>query len=462
VSEDQDAVISTGDHVRLEDAFSFMPEVLVPDDLQRFRQHVDPAWVEEALVATGTATVRRRRLPAEQVLWLVIGMALMRNESIERVAASLDLVLPVADGSSVAKSGLAQARQRLGEDPVAYLFAVTAAVWALKSAERHRWRGLSLYGVDGSTLRVPDSPENWKAFGGQHGNGLRNGSAYPTVRIVALMALRSHLLSALVFGDYATGETTLWRSLWAELPDNSLTIADRNFLVADDLTQLARSGQNRHWLTRAKSTTRLKRIERLGPKDEIVEIELSDQTRRKYPELPAIWRVRAITYRRKGFPSSTLLTSLLDPKKYPAEELVALYHERWEIELGYDEIKTHMLAREETIRSRTPAGVRQELWGIALAYNLVRVEMERAADEAGVEPTRISFVNALSMIRRALLLSTTPPLAPGRIPGRLLDIRRDLKMLLLPERRTKRSYPRAVKIKMSAYVRKPPTGKGRK
>jgi hypothetical protein len=92
------------------------------------------------------------------------------------------------------------------------------------------------------------------------------------------------------------------------------------------------------------------------------------------------------------------LTSLLDPKQYPAEEIVALYHERWETELAYDEVKTHMLDRQGSIRSKTPDGVRQELWGIALAYNLVRVEMERAAAEAGVSPTRISFVAALAMI----------------------------------------------------------------
>lgn len=446
----------------LQEALSCLPEV-VPAQLDRFRRHLDPAWVEEALAATGTATVRRRRLPAEQVLWLVVGMALMRNESLDRVVQWLNLALPDGGGStSVAKSAIAQARQRLGEDPVAYLFVLTAAAWAHDSAARHRWRGLSLFGVDGSTLRVPDSPENWKVFGGQLGSGDRGGSAYPTVRILGLMALRSHLLAALVFDEYRAGETTLAQDLWRELSDDSLTIADRNFLVAHQLTALARSGRNRHWLTRAKTTTKLRRIKRLGRNDELVEIDLSSQTRRIYPELPAIWIVRAISYQRKGFRPSTLLTSLLEPEAYPAQELVALYHERWEIELGYDEIKTHMLAREETIRSRTPQGVRQEIWGIALAYNLVRLEMERAADEAGVPPTQISFVNALALIRYTWLISSTPPLAPGKIPARLIDLRTQLKLLVLPERRLHRSYPRAVKIKISAYLRKSPSGKGRK
>lgn len=386
--------------MRLQEALETVPAV-VPTDLEVFRRQIDPMWVEEALEATGTATVRRRRLPAEQVVWLVIGMALLRNEAIERVAAMLGIALPSERKPAVAKSALAQARQRLGEDPVAYLFTVTAAVWATRSALTHQWRGLALYGADGTTLRVPDSPENWKAFGGQCGNGTRNGSAYPLVRVLGVMALRSHILTAVRFGDYATGETTLAHEFWRELPDDSLTLVDRAFLVAAELTRLERSG-NRHWMSRAKSTTRLRTIKRLGRNDRLVEIMLSDQTRRAHSDLPAQWTVRAITYQRKGFRPSTLLTSLLDPKAFPADELVEIYHERWELELGYDEIKTHLLAREEAIRSKTPVGVRQEIWGIALAYNLVRVEMERAADQAGIEPTRISFVTALAFIRQAL------------------------------------------------------------
>ncbi len=448
--------------MQLQDALECLPGFVVPSDFGRFRQHIDPAWIEEALCSTGKASVRRRRLPAEQVVWLVIGMALLRGESIERVVAMLDLALPAAQGQTAAKSGMAKARQRLGEDALAYLFAVTADRWATQSADRHRWRGLSLHGLDGTTLRAPDSPDNWAAFGGQCGNGTRGGSAYPMVRLVAVMALRSHLISALYVGEYAVGETTLSNGYWNELPDESLTIADRAFLVADHLTRLERSGQSRHWLTRAKSTTKMRVVKRLDRRDAVVEITLSDQTRRKHPDLPLVWLARAITYQRKGFRPSTLLTSLLDAKQYPADELVALYHERWELEVGYDEIKTHLLDRQEAIRSRTPDGVRQEIWGIALAYNLVRLEMERAADEAGVEPNRISFVNALALIRNAWLAWSTMPMAPGRIPEGLLDLRRCLKLLVLPPRRSERTYPRAVKIKMSAYNRKPPTGKDRK
>lgn len=439
----------------LEEAFECIADV-IPGELKRFQRHIDPMWIEEALEATGTATVRRRRLPAEQVVWIVLGMALLRDDAIERVVDSLDLALPGSRGL-VVRSAIAQARQRLGDEPMAYLFATTAAAWADKSADRHRWRGLALYGADGTTLRVADTPENRAAFGGQGAGAGRGESGYPLVRILGVMALRSHVLSALRFADYRTGEVTLAEDLWHELPDDSLTIVDRNFLVADHLTSLSRTGSNRHWLTRAKSTTRIKTVRRLGKNDELVEIELSDSTRRANPDLPPVWQARAISYQRKGFAPSVLLTSLLDPQQYPASELVALYHERWELELGYDEIKTHMLARQETIRSKTPQGVRQEIWGIAIAYNLVRLEMERAADEAKVEPTRISFVYALSLVCREWERANAPRAAIGNIPRDLANLRLNLKRLVLPPRRPNRSYPRAVKLKMSNYARKRPS-----
>ena len=440
--------------MRLGEALESMPELGVSSDLGKLRSHVKPEWIEEALAATGTASLRRRRMPAEQVLWLVLGMALLRNESIERLVALLDLTLP-GGGELVARSAIVQARQRLGEEPLAYLFTVLAAEWATRSARAHAWRGLALYGIDGTTIRVPDTKENRHAFGGQS-VGSDASCGYPLVRLVAVMALRSHLLSAVRFADFHTGEPVLAEQIWHELPDHSLTILDRHYLSAELLNGIALSGTQRHWLTRAKRTTELKTLERYSKTDELAQLTITPAMR-SYSniELPPAWFVRAIKYQRKGFPPSVLLTSLLDPKKYPAEEIVALYHERWELEVGYDEVKTHMLAREEAIRSKTPAGVRQELWGILLAYNLVRIEMERVADEAMVEPTRISFVNALSLIRYAWLASSTPPWAPGAIPKRLLDVRRHMKLLLLPPRVEGRSYPRKVKLKLSAYARVP-------
>jgi hypothetical protein len=157
--------------------------------------------------------------------------------------------------------------------------------------------------------------------------------------------------------------------------------------------------------------------------------------------------MRAIKYRRKGFPEQTLLTSLRDAKRFPAAEIVALYHERWELELGYDEIKTELLDREETIRSQKPDGVEQEVWGVLLAYNLVRLEMESIAKDADVEPTRISFVEALRLMRDEWeWLSVT---SPGAIPKRLQAMRRNVKPVgdwLRAERRERAIERRAQPI----------------
>jgi hypothetical protein len=380
---------------------------------------------------------------------MVVGMGLIRNAPIEWVVDKLELALPDKKGTLIAKSAISKARQRLGEDPLAYLFAATAAEWATRSADSHRWRGLAVYGLDGTTMRVADSPENRAAFGGQKAGAGRGDSGYPQVRVVAMMALRSHVLSAFRFADYHTGETTLARDIWNEVPEESLVIVDRNFLVKKDLIHLETSG-NRHWLSRTKVNTKWAIQEKLGKDDYLVEWDVHETG------LPRTWTLRAIHYKKKGFPRATLLTSLLDPEKYPAKELIALYHERWETEIGYDELKTHMLDRQEAIRSKTPSGVRQELWGIALAYNLVRVEMERVAEEAGVPPTRISFVASLSWIRDEFHTLSLRTVTPGSVPASLARLRQRLKRLVLPPRRQGRAFPRAVKVKMSNYPRKRP------
>lgn len=423
---------------------------------ERLLAGVPPEWVEEALEATGTATLRKRRLPAEQVLWLVLGMALYRDRPIFELVERLDLVLPVPGKrrqKGVAPSAVTQARARLGPAPVRFLFERTAAKWAHESARRHAWRGLSLYGVDGTTLRVPDSPDNRRHFGSHSAGGGRGTSGYPLVRLVTLMALRSHLLAAARFGPYGD-ERPYARELWGQVPDDSLCIVDRNFLCADVLVPLMREGRERHWLTRAKTTTKWRQVLRLGKGDWLVEMDVSREARAKDESLPATFLARAVDYQRRGFRPQTLLTSLADAKKWPRDELVALYHERWELELGYDEVKTDMLERQEAIRSRRPEGVEQELWGVGLAYNLVRLEMERVAEEAGVPPTRISFLMALRLIRDEWMWCAGA--SPGAIPKHLRRLREEVARYVLPPRRSERSFPRAVKIKMSNYARKRP------
>lgn len=436
-------------------ALKTVAEIPRSDSFEDFRRHIDPDWVQGALEATGTATLRRRRLPAEQVVWLVLGMALFRDRSIIHVADSLDLALPAQRGPTAAPSAISQARARLGEEPMAWLFNICAEHWAHASADRHRWRGLALYGLDGTTLRTWDSPENREYFGLPKG-GHRGDAAYPQARLVALAALRSHLIAAASFGPYSSGEGTLALDLWPQLPQQSLCIVDRNFLAANVLIPLSRDGHERHWLIRGKKNTSWRELQRLGEDDYLVEMKVSPFARRKDPSLPKTWVARAIRYCIPGSQPQWLLTSLLDSETYPAGEITALYHERWEIEHVYDEVKTEILDREETIRSRNPQGARQEIWGILLAFNLVRLEMEQVADEADVEPTRISFITALHLICDEWLWCATA--APGSIPRQLKRLRADLKRFILPPRRPQRRYPREVKIKMSSYPRKSRSG----
>src|SRR5262245_39077428 len=364
-----------------------------------FSETLDAAWIAQALQATGTATIRRRKLPAEYVVWLVIGMALLRDRSIREVVRHLDLVLPTRAGrGTVSGAAIAQARDRLGPEPLAALFAQTAAVWGPAAAAAERWRGLTVYGVDGTTLRAPDTAENEAAFGRVPTRWESTGG-YPVLRVVALMVLRQHVLTALALGAYRDSELGLAAALWPQLPDASLVILDREFAAYALYHQLGDATRQRHWLTRARTgrlALRRRVVQRVGPGDALVELLPSAAARRLVRhgprDLPPTLRVRAIRYRRRGFRPQTLLTSLLDPVAYPATEVVALYHERWELELGFDEVKTHTLERAEALRSKTPARVTQEVWGLALGYNLVRLAMARVAARAGVAPTRVSIV----------------------------------------------------------------------
>lgn len=433
-----------------------------PEAFPQLTAHLDPAWVGEALLATGTATLRRRRLPAERTVWLMLGIALLRDWPISEVARQLEVALPAADGSrTVAPSALSQARQRVGAEPLEWLFMRSGAEWAHRSADADRWQGLALYGIDGSTLRVADSAMNRAHFGG-HSSGRHHGgrdertSGYPLVRVVVLMALRSHVIASAQFGPYATDERVYARPLLDDVPDSSLLLVDRCYLQADILIPLMTRGSDRHWMTRAKATTKYRVLKRLGAGDELVEFDVSREALRKNPDLPKTYVARAIRFQRKGYRPTTLLTSLVETKKYPAADLRVLYHERWELELGFGEIKTDMLERLETIRSKSPSAIEQEMWGLLTAYNLVRLEMQRIAKELDVAPTRISFVAALRYFVEQWLWAASTA-TPGAIPQRLSTMRDRLRQFLLPERRSDRVFPRAVKIKMSNYPRKLPT-----
>jgi hypothetical protein len=424
-----------------------------PESFSSLAKNIDAEWLEEALtLSDGFATMRRRKLPVDRALWMVIGMGLFRDRSIAEVVHHLQLALPKGPtGSGIAPGAIPPARERLGVDAVQRLFELTAEAWGRREAAKDLWHGLQLFGADGTCMRVPDTVENDEELG--RPGSARSTSGYPQVRVAALMALTSHVLTALSVGRYHDGELTVAEALWQQVPDHSLTILDRGY-VSFWLFHLLRGkhpDDERHWMIRFSSSLTWRTLKKLGAGDELVEFEPSSALRKKHPEIPSKLVARMVSFQVKGYRPTMVITSLLDPDKYPAKEIGALYHARWELELGYDEIKTHLLEREEALRSKTPRGIRQEIAGIAIAYNLVRVEMARVARDAGLDPRRISFLHALQLIRAFCLSSWAA--SPGVLPRRLASLESDMRLLVLPERRTERRYPRHVKIKMSNYAR---------
>lgn len=416
-------------------------------DITKFVKSIDPEWIDEALQATGAATVRTRRLPAEKVLWLIIGMALFTDRSIKNVAQHLQLA--INGKSSMASSALTQARQRLTSAPLQWLFQKIASVWG--ACSESKWRGLSLYGVDGSHQRVDDSIANHEHFGRPKG---RATSGYPQMRYVALMNLTTRMLKSVAVGAWRVGEVTLAKILWPQIPDHSLTIVDRGFLSYAIFFQILAGKTNRHFLCRAKSNTRYEIVHVLDDGSALIQLELSVALRKEHPEAPKRLTVRAIAYQHPGGKAGLLFTSLHNYELYPADEIVALYHKRWELELAFDEIKTHMLHRREALRSKTVDGVYQEFWGIMLVYNLVRREMVMVATAEKVSPAHISFTGSLLLIQNFFLAS--PMAAPGTLPKYLAKMEGGVADLVLAKRRSDRRNPRQVKIKMSQYLKAPP------
>ena len=422
---------------------------LGPRGIARFQDSLDPDWIEDALSATGTASVRRRRFPADQAIWLVIGIGLFADRSIQEVSEHLDLVVPGV--RRVSPSSVSEARYRLGQEPMKWLFEKVADAWSC-SPGLARYHGLALFGVDGTHLRVPDSDANYEHFGKPGGRGGSGDAGYPQLRLCTLMSLDTRLLVDARFGPWSESEQTLATELWSALPDNSLTILDRGFVNYRVFAKLVASGAQRHVMVRMRADMKFERLELLPDGTELALLRPCSEALRQEPDITPSLTVRIVTYQHPDGKPSRLCVTLLDPALHPAKELIELYHERWELEVGYDELKTHMLHRKESLRSRKPVGVEQEVWGLLLAYNLVRREMLLVAAKNKVPPKQISFWTSLLRIRDFWTYAGMTT-SPGNIPARLADMEADLRSLILPLRRRDRRYPRHVKIKMSNYAR---------
>jgi hypothetical protein len=424
--------------------------------LKMLGSEMDAGWVQDALESTGTCSIRRRKLPAEHVVWLVVGMALFRDRPILAVVNHLGLVCGADDEgrAQVVASAIPKARRRVGEAPLRALFQTTGRHWGHELAASCPWRGLSVYAMDGSCLSVQDTAENREAFAGP--KGVKQQAGYPKLRLVTLMSTRGHIVVDAAFGPYTgkgTGEMTLSDALWDEVPDNSLLMVDRGFLSYHRFWRFQTRGEERHWLTRMKSRQQFEVVEEIGPGDYLAMLTIASGTREHHPELPEELPVRVLHYQVGDNPPQKLMTSLLDADRWPADEVIKMYHERWEIELGYRELKTQMLDRREALRSKGPESVRQEVWGILVAYNLVRRRMGYAAERVKESPNRMSFGMSLMLIKAFCVFAAWYD-APRDAQRALAQLDTDLEAALLPPRRRRPPYPRVAKPKMCSYKRR--------
>ena len=373
--------------------------------------------IRTALAETGRSSIRERELPAQVVMYYVIAQALFMQVSQREVLRCLLegvrwLFGPQVPLKVTGKSGISQARSRLGWEPVKQLHDEVVKPIALKQTRGAGYRNWKLVSLDGSTLEVADTQANRAAFG--RPGASRGRSAYPQIRFVSLVENGTHVLFGTAMGDYATGEITLAKAVLKHLQPGMLCLADRNFLGYELWRQAQATGAELLW--RGKKHLRLERETELPDGSYLSRIYPSERERRKNTN--GI-RVRVIEYTLEGVPeaepSYRLVTTLVDHHAAPAAELAALYHERWEIETALDELKTHLRGAQIVLRSKTPDLVKQEFYGFLLAHFAVRGLMHEAALKAEEDSDQLSFVHAVRVIRRKLpAFSAIPPSAENR------------------------------------------------
>lgn len=375
--------------------------------------------VQSVLKETGRASVRERDLPAHVVVYYVIALALYMRSSyrevlrclLEGVQWLLDPSVPVRVAG---KSGISQARSRLGAEPLKALYEAVVAPIA-ESRTRGAWyRQWRLVSLDGSSLDVADTVENDEAFG--RPGASRGSSAFPKIRFVALLENGTHVLWNARMAAYATDELTLARDVVPALRKGMLCLADRFFPSYTLWQMAAKTGADLLW--RVRQNARLEVDRRLRDGSYLSRIYASTKDRRKQRNAIV---VRVIEYRLKDVPGAEpiyrLITTILDPAAAPAKELAALYHERWEIENALDELKTHLRGAQIVLRSKTPELVRQEFYGLLMAHFAIRGLMHEAALRADEDPDRLSFLHSVRVVQRRMArFVAIPPSAEEGLP----------------------------------------------
>jgi hypothetical protein len=400
---------SVGGSSRLTDSISLGVLVdILPRDL-----------IEEVLDETGRREQRSRRLPAHVMVRFCLAMCLFYDEDYEEVMRKLvgslqDMGSWCDEWTVPSTSAITQARQRLKVDPLRVLFERTAVPVAGRGT-KGAWLGSRrLMAVDGFMLDIAETPDNVKEFG-RLDEGPK-ASAFPQARVVTLAECGSHADVAASCGPCKTDERALLTDILGALEPDMLVIADRNLYSFDLWTQARTTGADLLW--RVSATVTLPVIQSLpdGSYRSIVinpkitgarRKKLIDQVRREH-QIPAgaAVPVRVIEYEipdREGNGTGELIcliTSILDPSDVTAIELAAAYQERWESETGFREKKTYLRRSGRVLRSKSPEMVRQEIWALLLTHYAIRKLMCHAADEAGLDPDRISFTRSLRVIRR--------------------------------------------------------------
>lgn len=370
--------------------------------------------VRGILTETKRASVRERDLPAHIVVYYVIALALYMRSSYREVLRCLLegvqwLLDPSATVKVAGKSGISQARSRLGAEPLRRLYADLVGPIAEKRTKGAWYRDWRLVSLDGSWLDVADTQENQKAFG--RPGASRGESAFPKIRFVALLENGTHVLWAAQPGPFATDELTLAREVVSALRPGMLCLADRFFPGYDLWQRAANTGADLLW--RVRQSARLDVDQRLPDGSYLSRIYASTSDRRNRRNGIV---VRVIDYRLDNVPGAEpvyrLITTILDPKQAPAKELAALYHERWEIETSLDELKTHLRGAQIVLRSKTPELVEQEFWGLLLAHFAIRGLMHEAALKADEDPDRLSFLHSVRVVQRRMArYAALPPSA---------------------------------------------------
>jgi hypothetical protein len=360
--------------------------------------------VRTILRKTKRESVRQRDLPMEVMVYYVIALGLYLPVAYEEVLRCLVEGLGWLDGMVpvrvAGKSAIAQARQRLGAAPLVALYA-QCGPRAVATTPGAFFAGYRLVSVDGSTLAVPDTPENETGLG--RAGASRGRAAFPALRFVALVETGTHVIFAAEMDRYATAESVLAKRLLPRIDATMLLLADRLYAAYAFLAAVAATGAQCLVRTRDNAVLPVEEILPDGSYRSHVYASTKDR-RQRHNGLA----VRVIEY--QVTPADTtfrLVTTLLDPVVAPAAALAALYPQRWEHEGVYAEFKTHLRGGAQVVlRSKTPELVRQEFYGLCLAHYAVRSLMLEAADQDTLDADRLSFTHAVRVVRRKL---ATPP-----------------------------------------------------